>query len=412
MPRATPLLAFAVALAVSTVSAIASATASATTSGPVTGNAPIVASATRDDAEAPTAASDPFATLAAAHRALEQKVRPSVVSIITYLKLPEGYEKPAPEGEWELEDEQPHLGHERAVVSSGFVAADGTVYCCRTPLNNPRGGFADIIEVESSQGNRYLAEVVGSEPTINIAVLRPKLVGNQRGADLVPATIGRSEALDVGEPVFAFGDPYGSARTHAPGVVMSMPAAACYQADLTGSFIHASMAVDAGSVGGPLVDRRGEIVGLVVPPPSLDPLARPAPLAHVTYAMQIDTVLGVGEAIMRKRSNTSPWMGFSVLSQEELKGRVGAEAFTALARPDYGIAIDDVYTPSPATKAGVRKGYFLLSVNGVKIFSVVDFQQSLYYFAGTSVPIEVFRDGEVKSLYIEIAPRPVEANRF
>ena len=115
---------------------------------------------------------------------------------------------------------------------------------------------------------------------------------------------------------------------------------------------------------------------------------------------------------MKKRSNVSPWMGFSVLSKAELEGRIGSASFAALAKPEHGIAIDDVYTPSPATKAGVRKGDFLLSVNGVKILSVVDFQQSLYYFAGVQVPIEVFRDGEVKSLLIQIEQRPVEANRF
>ena len=360
-----------------------------------------------DDRADPT---DLFAALAAANRALERKVRPSVVSVITYLKYPE--DRARPEGEWEIEDEEVHPGHERAVVSSGFVAADGTILCCRTPLNNPLGGFADIIEVESSEGNRYIAEVVGSEPTINIAVLRPKFASNQKGADLVPARIGKVEPLDTGEPVFAFGDPYGSSRTFAPGAVMAMPAAACYQADLTGSFIHASMAVDPGTVGGPLVNRMGEVVGLIVPPPSFDPLARPAPLPQVTYAMQIDTVLGVGEAIVKKRSNVSPWMGFSVLSKAELEGRIGSASFAALAKPEHGIAIDDVYTPSPATKAGVRKGDFLLSVNGVKILSVVDFQQSLYYFAGVQVPIEVFRDGEVKSLLIQIEQRPVEANRF
>ena len=96
-----------------------------------------------DDRADPT---DLFAALAAANRALERKVRPSVVSVITYLKYPE--DRARPEGEWEIEDEEVHPGHERAVVSSGFVAADGTILCCRTPLNNPLGGFADIIEVE------------------------------------------------------------------------------------------------------------------------------------------------------------------------------------------------------------------------------------------------------------------------
>jgi len=70
-----------------------------------------------------------------------------------------------------------------------------------------------------------------------------------------------------------------------------------------------------------------------------------------------------------------------------------------------------VFTPSPASAAGVRVGDWVVEINGNPIRTVVDFQQSLYYFAGTSVPVRLFRDGKEITPMISIEPRPPSANR-
>jgi S1-C subfamily serine protease len=128
--------------------------------------------------------------------------------------------------------------------------------------------------------------------------------------------------------------------------------------------------------------------------------------------MPLETAFGVGEALMKKRTNESPWMGFSVLSREELEKRLGATKYEAVVKPAHGIYIDDMYDAGPGAKAGVKSGDFLMSVSGAKVVSVVDFQQALYYnFGGTPVQIEVFRDGRVIPLMIRIETRPPEANR-
>jgi S1-C subfamily serine protease len=372
------------------------------------------AGAAGDGGGAAQAATRDFAEIVAetdrARRALQERITPSIVTVNTYIKVPEGV---AFEGRWQVADESPFPGYAREKVASGILIDDkGTILCCRDPLTLEGGTFAEVYEIDTPTGARFECELVASEPTINLGILRVKLSEGQSLGELVPATIGKAESVEIGDTVFAAADPFGSSRTFAQGAVMALPTASCYQADLTGSFIHSSMAIAPGSIGGALVNARGEVVGVLVPPPSADPAAQVAPFPHVTYALSIDTALGVGKALIEKRSNHSPWVGFSVLSQAELKARMRDDAkFDALPKPAAGIYVDDLYDPSPAAKAGIRRGDFILDINGRPIASVVDFQQSLYYFSGATVPVRYFRDGKEMLAMVTIEKRPVEANR-
>jgi S1-C subfamily serine protease len=337
-------------------------------------------------------------------------VRPAVVTVTAYEPVPEGV---AYDGRWAIADESPYPGFARMNVSSGFVAsADGTVLCCYTPLTFPNGSLVERVDVEAADGSRFDAELVAAEPTINLAVLRIKPIADGSFGSLSPIVPGSVDDLEIGDAVFAVADPFGSSRTFAPGVIMALPTAACYQADLTGSFIHGSMAIAPGAVGGILVNGAGQTVGMLVPPPSTDAAARPEPQSHVTLAMQVQTALGVAEALKTKRSTESPWVGFSVLSAAELRRKMNDQAaFDALVKPANGLYIDDVYDPSPASAAGVKVGDWITTMNTTTIHGVVDFQQSLYYFAGAQVPARIFRDGKEMTITLRIEKRPAEANR-
>ena len=399
-------LAFVVATAVSAQSAPCAATppsasAACTKSSATTASAP---GAVRADFAALVADFD------AARRALQERITPSIVTVNTYIKVPEGV---AFEGRWQVADESPFPGYAREKVASGILLDDkGTILCCRDPLTLEGDVLAEVYEIDTPTGARFECELIASEPTINLGILRVKLAEGQTLGDLVPATIGKSETVQLGDTVFAAADPFGSSRTFAQGTVMALPTASCYQADLTGSFIHSSMAIAPGAIGGALVNAKGEVVCILVPPPAANGATRPDPSPYVSYALQIDTALGVGQALIEKRSNHSPWVGFSVLSQTELKTRLRDDAkFNAMQKPELGIYIDDLYDPSPASKAGIRRGDFIVDINGRKIASVVDFQQSLYYFSGATVPVRYFRDGKELQAMLTIEKRPIEANR-
>ena len=346
----------------------------------------------------------------AARKALYAKIAPSIVTVTSYLKVPPGT---LLEGKWKIADESPYKGYMRQQVASGILLDDtGLVLCCRSPLALDDGSFAPLVDIETSSGFRFDAELIASEPTINLALVQIKLSEDQTLGDLVPATIGRGETVEIGDTVFAAADPFGATRTFAPGVVMALPTASCYQSDLTGSFVHSSMSISPGAIGGALVNTRGEVVGMLVPQPSLDAVERTVPETHTTFAMQIETAIGVGKALKEKRTNDSPWLGLSVLSFEEKRRKMNDNtAFEALQKPANGLFIDDVYDPSPAATAGIRPGDIILSISDTKIVSVVDFQQALYYFSGTKVPVRFFREGKEFMKIMGIEKRPTAANR-
>ena len=346
----------------------------------------------------------------AARKALYAKIAPSIVTVTSYLKVPPGT---LLEGKWKIADESPYKGYMRQQVASGILLDDtGLVLCCRSPLALDDGSFAPIVDIETSSGYRFDAELIASEPTINLALVQIKLSEDQTLGDLVPATIGRGETVEIGDTVFAAADPFGATRTFAPGVVMALPTASCYQSDLTGSFVHSSMSISPGAIGGALVNTRGEVIGMLVPQPSLDAVERTVPETHTTFAMQIETAIGVGKALKEKRTNDSPWLGLSVLSFEEKRRKMNDNtAFEALQKPANGLFIDDVYDPSPAATAGIRPGDIILSISDTKIVSVVDFQQALYYFSGTKVPVRFFREGKEFMKIMAIEKRPTSANR-
>jgi S1-C subfamily serine protease len=346
----------------------------------------------------------------AARKALYAKIAPSIVTVTSYLKVPPGT---LLEGKWKIADESPYKGYMRQQVASGILLDDtGLVLCCRSPLALDDGSFAPIVDIETSSGYRFDAELIASEPTINLALVQIKLSEDQTLGDLVPATIGRGETVEIGDTVFAAADPFGATRTFAPGVVMALPTASCYQSDLTGSFVHSSMSISPGAIGGALVNTRGEVIGMLVPQPSLDAVERTVPETHTTFAMQIETAIGVGKALKEKRTNDSPWLGLSVLSFDEKRRKMNDNtAFETLQKPANGLFIDDVYDPSPAATAGIRPGDIILSISDTKIVSVVDFQQALYYFSGTKVPVRFFREGKEFMKIMAIEKRPTSANR-
>jgi S1-C subfamily serine protease len=374
----------------------------------------IVVALAAQTTEPSTAAPPAFAEVLGAHdaarKALHAKVAPSIVTVTSYLKVPPGT---LIDGKWKIADESPYKGYMRQQVASGILLDDtGLVLCCRSPLALDDGSFAPLVDVETSSGYRFDAELIASEPTINLALVQIKLSDGQTLGDLVPATVGRGETVEIGDTVFAAADPFGATRTFAPGVVMALPTAACYQSDLTGSFVHASMSISPGAIGGALVNTRGEVIGMLVPQPSLDAVERTVPETHTTFAMQIETAIGVGQALKVKRTNDSPWLGFSVLSFDEMRRKMNDNAkFDAIEKPEHGLFIDDVYDPSPASKAGIRPGDVILSISDTKIVSVVDFQQALYYFGGTKVPVRFFRDGNEIMKIMEVEKRPTAANR-
>jgi serine protease Do len=294
--------------------------------------------------------------------------------------------------------------------ASGFLASeDGDVLSCDHVLRRPDGKLADAVGIELYDGRYVLGEIVGSEPTVGLAVLRIAPPADARKLGLRPLPFGDGEAVGVGHWAIALGDPPGPGRTYATGVVSAPPARQCYQAQLAATLLQTSITLPPGAYGGPVVDIHGSVIGMSVPPPSGAAAAEPAsPVPGLHHALPIGLARTLLEALGKAHGDRSPWLGVSVLEPAELRRR--PDLPRGIVFPRTGVYIDDVFEPSPAARAGVRPGDFLVRIAESRLFSVADFQKALYLHGiGGAVTLEVFRDGRTRELEVTIEERPAAA---
>ena len=229
---------------------------------------------------------------------------------------------------------------EMLAVGSGFIiSADGYVV-----TNEHVAGESSSVQCVLSDHREVAAKVVGVDPDTDIAVLKLDTT------DKLPwVKMGRSADLQAGQTVLALGSPHGLARSVSKGIVsvtnrylggdglMESP---------YNDWIQTDAAINPGNSGGPLVNIKGEVVGVN---------ARILNGAeNVGFAIPVDTVRGVVDAIIRDGRVHRSWIG--VTFQE------------MLAKTDdpsqHGVVISDVERLSPAAEAGVKPGDVLVAING------------------------------------------------
>jgi S1-C subfamily serine protease/mono/diheme cytochrome c family protein len=340
------------------------------------------------------------------------RVLPSVVTVSVFERSKAKTKAPTPSPPteaWRAAESELALypGFERARSGSGFFATRaGLILTCYTNVTQANGTIADVLDVELVDGQHVLSRVVGAEPTINLAVVALDVVSEQRPPAITPAELGDADAIRVGHWTIGIGDPWGPDRAYSVGTLAATAQRACYQEQLSATLLQASLAVHREAYGGPLVDIRGRVVGMLVPAPVGDALAPRA----VEFALPIGLAMNVGQALAVAESRRSPWLGCSVLELATIHKRFRESGTPSPRLPRTGVYIDDVFEPSPASRAGVRVGDCLVSIDGNRLLSVLDFQKWMYLSGiGRTVRLELFRDGTTVNLDVSIEARPQSA---
>jgi S1-C subfamily serine protease/mono/diheme cytochrome c family protein len=320
---------------------------------------------------------------------------PSVVGVSAYV-LDASAKPPragAPGWRAASQDADPYPGYRRARSGSGLLITDDgfLLSCAHLVGGTGKKGAADIVDVELVNNVHCRARIVGLEPAINLAVLKI-----DSPVPLHAARIGVSDAVRAGQWAIVLGDPPGVERNFTVGTIAARPERDCYQENRTSTLFQVSMVPNPGSFGGPVVDIRGDVIGLVTPRDALQ-----ADEGDRVYALPADLAMTISEVLREKESQRSPWLGISVLE-------LNAERRKQLSKPPLtGVLIEDVFAPSPASGAGVRAGDVLVSLDGNRLFSVPDFQRWLYLLGiGRTVTLEVSRDGRVLKPRVTITERP------
>jgi len=273
---------------------------------------------------------------------------------------------------------------ERRSMGSGFiVSADGYILTNNHVIEN-----ADEIIVKLNDRRELEAEVVGTDPRTDMAVLKVD------ASDLPVASIGRSADLKVGEWVFAIGSPFGFDYTVTAGIVSAKGRALPRESYVP--FIQTDVAINPGNSGGPLFNMDGEVVGV-----NSQIYTRSGGFMGVSFSIPMDMAMDVFNQIRDEGRVSRGWLG--VLIQEV--NRDLAETF-GLSRP-YGALVADVMPDSPAAEAGLQPGDVILEFNGEEIAMSSDLPPIV---GRTKVDSEarltIMRDMEEKTIGVTIRQLP------
>ena len=295
-------------------------------------------------------------------------------------------------------------------LASGFVYdQDGHIITNYHVISDPNS-----VEVTFVDGDSYSAKVIGKDPYSDIAVLQITDDGFQK--HIPPLKAANSSALQVGEQVIAIGNPFGLSGTLTSGVVSQM--GRVLPNDITGysisNIIQTDAAINPGNSGGPLLNNRGELVGM-----NTAIFSNTGVYAGVGFAIPSNMVQKVASSLLKNGSYEHPYMGISGIT-------LSPEISNATHMNDTkGILVVDITADSPADKAGLRGGDVLTSVDGHDIRlggdvivavdnqSVRAMEDLLSYLeeqkvVGDNIDLSVVRDGKTQHIDMILAARPTQ----
>ncbi|MBN2284265.1 MAG: DegQ family serine endoprotease [Deltaproteobacteria bacterium] len=325
---------------------------------------------------------------------IAEKVKPGVVHIrteqavkgsddISYFfrgnPFPEGH--PFEEFFKQFQDRKRSPLKKRQGLGSGFII-DGDGYIV---TNNHVIDNADTMTVKLSTGEEYTGELVGRDANTDLALIRIK------GAkDLKPLCLGDSDRLDVGSWVVAVGSPFGLEQTVTAGIVSA-------KGRVIGSgpyddFIQTDASINPGNSGGPLVNMKGEVVGI-----------NTAIIANgqgIGFAIPINLAREIISQLKDTGEVTRAWLG------------VGIQDLTRELREYYGtgdrngVLITEVFEDSPAEKGGVKAEDIITSIDGKTVSSAKELSRTVAALpVEKKVDVTVLRDGAEKHFTVTLAKR-------
>src|SRR5712664_245978 len=269
-------------------------------------------------------------------------------------------------------------GPESGGTGSGFVIApDGYVL-----TNSHVVHGAGRLEVTTANGRTFGATLVGEDPETDLAVIRVN------ASQLVHAHLGDSRSVRVGQIAIAIGSPFGFHQTVTAGVVSALGRSMRSQSGrLIDNVIQTDAALNPGNSGGPLVNSRGEVIGVNT--------AIIHPAQGICFAIGITTATFVAGRLIKDGRIKRGSLG--VAGQNVPLERPLVRRHT-LAVPS-GMLVLSVEPQSPAQRAGVRPGDVLVGYAGRTVAGIDDLHRLLVEEqVGISAPLLVIRGGEILTL--------------
>lgn len=303
-----------------------------------------------------------------------EKVNPSVVNIEVHQRPRDG-------------QTSPQLPHEARGSGSGFILTpDGFIL-----TNSHVVHGASRVEVTLLEGRRFQADLIGDDPETDVAVVRIN------APNLVPATLGDSQTIRVGQVVIAIGNPYGFQCTVTAGVVSALGRSLRSRSGrLIDNIIQTDAALNPGNSGGPLITSRGDVVGINT--------AVILPAQGLCFALAINTAKFIAGRLIKDGRIRRSYIG------------VGGQTVPLHRRivrfhqvpVESGILVLSIEPNSPAQKAGLEEGDVIVGYGNQAIASIDDLHRLLTdTHVGARSSLTIIRRSE--KLTLDIVPEESKA---
>jgi S1-C subfamily serine protease len=337
-----------------------------------------------------------------------KRVSPAVVQVRVVKRLDlGGLELPSvPENP----EQSPEDFFQQGTGSGFLIDRDGHIV-----TNNHVVEDAEEVQVSFSEGSVVRAEIVGTDPDSDVAVIKVDLPAALRNVQ--PLELGDSGALEIGQRAIAVGNPFGLRGTLTTGIISalgrSLPlgrdSAAIGSRFTIPELIQTDAAINPGNSGGPLLDSQGRVIGINT---AYDPQA-----FGVGFAVPVDTVKRVVPRLIAEGRYPYPWLG---ISGTDLSLEIVEEMNLPVQR---GAVVSEVTPGSPADKAGLKGSSSTverlgreIGIGGDVIIAIDDqpvlqFEDLLAYIVGhtevgQSVRLTIVREGRQQQFPVVLAERP------
>jgi|MTBAKSStandDraft_2_1061841.scaffolds.fasta_scaffold01345_12 Do/DeqQ family serine protease len=287
------------------------------------------------------------------------------------------------------QSKSPYREDKATSIGSGFIISkEGYIV-----TNSHVVARADSIFVRLSDGEKYDAELVASDPETDVAVIKIK---PNKNFTTVP--LGDSEAIEVGDWAIAIGNPFGLDRTLTVGVVSAKSRE--MGAGKFDNFIQTDAAINPGNSGGPLLNINGEVIGI-------NTMILGGQAQNLGFAIPINMAKNVIVQLIENKEVKRQQLGVTV---QEINDQVKKDLDLDV---DHGLLVVKVEEKSPAEKAGIKVNDIITHLNNEKVDSFNMFARNIAFSEeGETVTLTLLRDGKsikVKArLEEEKAPKSVE----
>jgi serine protease Do len=327
----------------------------------------------------------PLLSLDKAMETLAARVTPAIVNVaVTSKTKPDLAEGQIPDdmqhffGQFfgqQMPRMRPEPQIEHGIGSGVIISPDGYIVTNRHVID----GAVDI-RVTMSDRKILSAKLIGSDPLTDLAVIKID------GHDLPSVPWGNSQDLRPGQTVLAFGNPFGFRFTVTRGIVSALNRPNPYSDDprKPGGFIQTDAAINQGNSGGPLVDARGEVVGI-----NTFLISPSGAFSGMGFAIPTQIVRPTVETLIRDGKVTHGYMGIGItdVTPENAK-------FFNLTDAN-GAVVSQVESDSPAAKAGLKTGDVITELDGKKITDASELQMQVSEKKpGTTIKLGLLRDGK------------------